>query len=254
MIMALLSASLSALLSTSLSALFPALLFAVSTSLDAFLVGISYGLRRIRIPFAHNLIISLTALLGTILSFLMGQFLTPLLPGNVADLAGSAILIAMGAYYLIKYMCSTFPKYIPAHNRSPELCKTHEIKEGWAGQPSPSMAYRSKFKFKIQSSDMTDKTAGGSAMDSDSVKTQLRKVLLLGMALSANNIGIGTAASMAGLLLLPAAVLSLLSSLGMLSLGNRLGCVTLSGSMGKLAEPLSGVLLMGLGLSGLFEI
>ena len=48
--------------------LFPSLLFGISASLDALLVGISYGLRKVRIRLWQNLVISLVTLSGTCLS------------------------------------------------------------------------------------------------------------------------------------------------------------------------------------------
>ena len=53
-----------------------ALLFGVSASLDALLVGISYGIRRVRIRLWQNLAISLVTLLGTCLSVGLGQHLS----------------------------------------------------------------------------------------------------------------------------------------------------------------------------------
>lgn len=86
-------------------------LFALSASLDAFLTGAAFGLRRIRIPLRHNLTVSLITLIGTVLSIWLGQLLAPLLPGQTASVAGSLLLILMGAYYLIKFMLHTIKKY-----------------------------------------------------------------------------------------------------------------------------------------------
>ena len=49
------------------------LLFGISASLDALLVGISYGLRNVRIRLWQNLSISLVTLLGTCLSVGLGR-------------------------------------------------------------------------------------------------------------------------------------------------------------------------------------
>ena len=84
--------------------LFPSLLFGISASLDALLVGISYGLRKVRIRLWQNLVISLVTLSGTCLSVGLGAWLAPLLPGILSRLAGSLILIFLGLYYIMKWL------------------------------------------------------------------------------------------------------------------------------------------------------
>ena len=55
------------------------LLFGISASLDALLVGVSYGIRGIRIRLWQNLAISLVTLLGTCLSWDTGWPLSSLI-------------------------------------------------------------------------------------------------------------------------------------------------------------------------------
>ena len=81
-----------------------ALLFGVSASLDALLVGISYGIRRVRIRLWQNLAISLVTLLGTCLSVGLGQHLAAVLPSMIGAYAGSLVLIFLGLYYIVKWM------------------------------------------------------------------------------------------------------------------------------------------------------
>ena len=81
-----------------------ALLFGVSASLDALLVGISYGIRRIRIRLWQNLTISLVTLLGTCLSVGLGQRLAAVLPSMIGEYAGSLVLIILGLYYIAKWV------------------------------------------------------------------------------------------------------------------------------------------------------
>lgn len=52
---------------------FASLLFGISASLDALLVGIGYGIRGTRIKLWQNLVISLITLLGTCLSVGLGH-------------------------------------------------------------------------------------------------------------------------------------------------------------------------------------
>ena len=85
---------------------FASLLFGISASLDALLVGIGYGIRGTRIKLWQNLVISLITLLGTCLSVGLGHRLVRLLPGVIGDYAGSLILILLGLYYIVKWIIS----------------------------------------------------------------------------------------------------------------------------------------------------
>ena len=91
--------------------LFPAFAFAVSASLDAFLTGLAYGLRRQSIPLFRNLTISLITLFGTFLTLLAGSRLSALLPGHFAEKAGGILLLLLGLFYLLKFMKLLLKKY-----------------------------------------------------------------------------------------------------------------------------------------------
>ena len=131
------------------------LIFAFSVNIDAFLVGMSYGIRKIHVTFLQNLLISLISFAGTLLSLLLGRRLLSFLPDFAAACAGSIILFALGLYYLYKSL-----------------------------------------------------TVSGHSLHSESlhITLSLKETLLVGAALSFNNIGIGIGASMSGIVLLPAAL------------------------------------------------
>lgn len=193
--------------------IFSSLLFGVSASLDAFLVGITYGIRKIHISFLQNLAVSLITLAGTVLSIGLGMQIVPFFPQNAAACAGSGILIAMGLYYIIKFMTVRIKKCLDAKRMSEsELSQTSLEKE----KTAPVLS--------------------------------VRETVLLGLALSVNNMGIGVGASIAGLTLAPAAVMTLLFSVIFLLLGNSLGKTRLLRMADKIADPLSGLLLIGLGV------
>ena len=82
------------------------LLFGISASLDALLVGIGYGLRKVRIRLWQNLTISLVTLAGTCLSVGLGHRLAVLLPEAVGAYGGSLVLILLGLYYILKWVAS----------------------------------------------------------------------------------------------------------------------------------------------------
>lgn len=195
--------------------LFPSLLFGISASLDALLVGISYGLRKVRIRLWQNLVISLVTLSGTCLSVGLGAWLAPLLPGILSRLAGSLILIFLGLYYIMKWLSVILRGRAGS---SPARSEASICSEGESFPPGLS----------------------------------LPEVLLLSLTLSVNNIGIGLSASMAGLPFVPAAAATFLCSVLLLLMGNRLGRSRMLGLIGHLADPIAGGLLIGLALLQIF--
>lgn len=191
----------------------PSLLFGISASLDALLVSIGYGLRGIRIRTAQNLFISLMSLLGTCLSVCAGSRLPSLLPAAFAESVppgwiGSVILMLLGVYYITKWLFSGLKSCKETSGKKNALVKT--------SAENPCLSYT--------------------------------ETLFLSLSLSANNIGIGISASMAGIRLLPTAVTTFLCSALFLLLGNRLGGSRLLHLTGSAADLISGLLLIGLGL------
>lgn len=191
--------------------LLPSLLFGISASLDALIVGISFGLRRVRIPIWQNLIISLVTLLGTCLSAALGNRLLPLLPSFLAGCLGSLILVLFGIYYITKWVLANLRNSRTVNKESPELTEASA-------------------------------NAGLSPWE----------ICFLSLTLSVNNIGIGLSASMAGLRMLPAAIATFGCSVLFLLAGNRMGRSRLLQFIGCSADPISGLLLIGLGVLQFF--
>lgn len=195
--------------------LVPSLLFGVSASLDALLVGVSYGVRGVRIRLWQNTFISLVTLLGTCLSISFGSILIPLVPPLISSCAGSLILSILGIYYIVKWLFS------------------------FAGQQEPGHL-----------SDQKQSALKTAEQPLDCLSTA--EVLFLSLSLSVNNLGIGLSASLTGLTLIPAAVATCLCSVLFLLAGNLLGQSRLLRLIGDLADPISGLLLIGLSLIQLF--
>ncbi|MGO0121856.1 manganese efflux pump [Desulfothermobacter acidiphilus] len=78
----------------------PAFLLALSSNLDNVGVGISYGIRRIGIPFSSNLIIALVSTAGTVVSMCLGSEVARYVPVLLANLIGSGILVAVGVWVI----------------------------------------------------------------------------------------------------------------------------------------------------------
>lgn len=195
--------------------LIPSLLFGISASLDALLVGVSFGLRGVHIRPLQNLFISLIALLGTCLSVGLGGLVTPLLPPMMGNCVGSLILMLLGIYYITKWILTALQNHVQDHRSESEPPALISTEQALPCLTAP-------------------------------------QVLLLSLTLTANNLGIGLSASMAGLTLIPAATATCICSVLFLYLGNHLGQSRLLQLIGGLTDPISGLLLIFLSLIQLF--
>lgn len=78
------------------------LLFALSANADNFVVGLSYGIKKIRIGLPSNFLIALISLLGTILSMSLGKVIYQFIPEHMSNIIGSILLILLGSWTIIK--------------------------------------------------------------------------------------------------------------------------------------------------------
>ena len=160
----------------------PSLLFGISASLDALLVGCALGLQKVPLPAKHNLLISAVTLIGTVISISLGNLLLPLIPSEIATRTGSSILILFGLYYAGKWLVS---RWRCSSSDNSSLC-------------------REKKKFAEHRN-------------------------------------------------LPASISTFFCSFGFLTLGSRLGRSVLLQRVGEYADPISGFLLILLGLWQLYH-
>jgi len=78
------------------------LLLAFSSNLDNVGVGVSYGIRKVNIPFTSNLLIAVVTSIGTLLSVLLGQSIYLFISAEMASLLGGGIIIAAGIWVLLQ--------------------------------------------------------------------------------------------------------------------------------------------------------
>lgn len=79
------------------------LLLAFAVSLDGFGVGVTYGLRRIRIPLFSVIIIAFCSGLVVWLSMQIGSILTGYMSPDIAKWIGALLLMCIGVWALIQY-------------------------------------------------------------------------------------------------------------------------------------------------------
>jgi len=188
--------------------LLPALVFALSANLDSFVVGITYGMRKIRIGWVSNVIISGIALGCTGASLLLGQWVSTLLPYSLTDKLGGLVLAGIGLYYCVKWIWRRF-------------------------HPLPATG-----------SEKYDKNASGVIEPGEAV--------VLGFALTINNVGLGLGAGLAKLNLIASGLLTTLFSVLSLIIGSALGRRQLAHRLGRFAEPIAGLVILLLGLYEVF--
>lgn len=196
------------------------LLFAVSANLDALLIGISYGIRGIRITLRSNLLVSCITLVGTLISLLAGSLVSPLLPIVISVSFGSFFLMIMGFYYIIRYLLSFKTLF--------QKSRSMASKELVCSMKEPaSLRYPSK--------------NNGS----------LGELLILGCVLSVNNCGIALSVSLTGIKLIPVTIITLFFAVILLALGNLMGRKCCFKTVKSCTDLINGFLLILLGICSL---
>lgn len=72
------------------------MLLAISTSIDSIGIGITYGLRNIKIKKQATFLLLAIAFFSSMIAILLGKFIHQLLPSNFCNWIGGAFLILMG--------------------------------------------------------------------------------------------------------------------------------------------------------------
>lgn len=170
-------------------------LLMISSSLDNFIVGISYGVKKIQIKLVSNIVIAGISCLGTLFAMLLGLILSLDISKKHANIAGSSVLLLLAVYL-------TLSEWRSRHSKAAKA----------ASYPSVSLEGYDELLHHPELAD-TD--------HSDEIDR--REAIVLGIALSLNNIGLGIGASLIGLNPILSAVLSGLFSFVFLKLGLWIG-------------------------------
>lgn len=109
------------------------LLFVISSTMDSFIVGLTYGIKKIRINFINNFVVGIISGLGTLISMLAGKFVLNYISIKLANIIGGIILLSFGIYFILlsfKKKDDLYDKVL----RNPEIAdknnsKNIEIKE-----------------------------------------------------------------------------------------------------------------------------
>ena len=78
------------------------ILIAVAICIDTFALGITYGIRKIKIPILAILIINLVTICILGITVISGQILRQFISGFTASLISSIILISLGSFFMLE--------------------------------------------------------------------------------------------------------------------------------------------------------
>lgn len=196
-----------------------ALLYSLSSSLDNLVIGIAYGVKKIKIGITPNLIIATVTSIGTLISMSVGKFISGFLPTSLTNMLGAVIIMLLGLYFLIQSILKLIPK---SYSNSLALKNVDEI-----------MDYAEK-------------------SDSDNSGTlNIKEAFVVSLGLMLNNLGTGLAASITGVNVSITVICTFILSIALLMLGKSIGHNVLGSICGKYAPLISGVLLI---ILGIFEL
>lgn len=191
------------------------LLFAVCSSSDNLIVGLSYGAKNVKISLISNFIISLISGLGTFLAMLCGSMLLRFISLRYSNMIGSGILILFGAYMLLNWY---------RKDRAPSELQRYENT--------------------LRMPEIIDLN--------DSKTIDIKEAAVLGIILCINNAGLGIGASITGLNIYLTSGLSMIFSLIFIPAGFFLGKKLLSDKLSGYSEIISIFIIIFLGIYELF--
>lgn len=219
--------------------LFGLFLFAMALNMDSLGVGISYGIRKIHLPWTSILIISLMSMTAITISMMAGRLLGRFLAPEVGYRLGGIILIMIGIYIIYQY----FREKINGFPSQADIKKTieQEINE-------PVQVLRVSFLgFVIQilkKPHIADMNMSGTISG--------REALLLGFALAIDSLAAGVAVSLLGYSILATAICVGVGHLLLTFLGLSIGRSLSKSCFGRHITALSGIILVLMGVQKMY--
>lgn len=202
------------------------LLLSLSSNLDNVGVGISYGTRKINIPFYSNLLIAIITGTGTFLSITAGNEIVNLISPNIANALGSLIIAGAGVWVFIQ---------TPASG-----------KDNGAGVQCPQKPNISDQSLLRRMFMILDHPF---LADTDfSGHISLKEGFLLGLALTLNNLANGLGAGLVGLNTAMVTAFTVIFSILTIWFGIEFGQYSGVHWFGRYSSRISGVILIVLGI------
>jgi putative Mn2+ efflux pump MntP len=245
-----------------LSPLFSLLLLAFALSLDGFGVGITYGLRKMKIPLLSIMIISLCSGIVICVSMQVGVLLARVVSPDAASVIGAVILVLMGCWSLIQMLMQKEKEQEPENTQGDEqaaagkipYAKVNALNGGSAADSdhgdTAAAAKSEVFSLELRHFGVVIqilRTPSSADMDASGSISPM-EAMLLGIALSLDAFGAGLGAALLGFSPIPTSLMIALFSGSFLLLGMRTG-LKLSGKYWmKHAGLLPALLLITMGI------
>ncbi|WP_327196148.1 sporulation membrane protein YtaF [Ornithinibacillus halophilus] len=204
------------------------LLLVIAVSLDGFGVGISYGMRKIRVPIIALSIIMICSGIVVLTSMTIGSMLGSMISPNTANIIGGGILITLGIFSLINTIRSQI---------------INEENEEINQQEDNSETRLSELKTVLATPDKADLDKSGTISASEAI--------LLGTALALDAFGAGIGAAIIGYAPLLTAILIALMSGMFLHYGIKLGVILSNSKKMKRMTFVPPAILIALGILNL---
>lgn len=216
------------------------LLLSMAVSLDGFGVGITYGLRKIRIPVVSVLIISICSGLIILLSMLVGVALSSWLSPDGASALGAVILIGIGIWAIIRFV----------QNRRKDNEEQANEKQAVTGASDAPPQKKAVITLELRRMGIIIqilRTPSAADVDRSGIITT-GEAFLLGIALSLDAFGAGIGAALVGYPPFLTAILIAASSGVFLWCGMRLGFLVAGLSWVRRLSILPGIILIVMGI------
>ncbi|HBC84607.1 MAG TPA: sporulation membrane protein YtaF [Clostridiales bacterium] len=221
--------------------LFNILILAFSSSIDSFGIGITYGLRKIKLSCLSSITLFIISIIITCSSILIGKNLNYILPEFVTSLIGSLLLILMGSLIIFQVINKKTDKPISKSKNSSSFAYSESQK-----------IYQFFIKF-LGITIQIIKDPISSDLD-NSKKIDIKESIYLGVTLSIDSFCIGIGSSILGISSVLFPILVSVFQIIFLSLG-RLFAIKVDQNT-KIPDNtwnlVSGILLIFIGISKLF--
>lgn len=206
---------------------------AVASSIDNLGVGISYGIRKIKIGVRSNAFISIICFIFSMAGLLLGQWISQVLPGILPTLLAAFILLVVGMRIVL----------LTSHHGNSKEAAAAVLKASGGENSSYSLE---RMLRKPEEAD-TDKSG----------TINLLEAAMLGVALSANALTNGLSAGLIGLspfaISLTAAIGSFVTLWAGTLLGHKLANIRIGQyTIGQFSTVLSGVIIILIAINSFF--
>jgi len=203
------------------------ILIGIATNLDNLGIGLTYGIRKIRVPLKTNIVISLLSGVAMVLSCYAGHILMHILPSNIGNILGGMIVCIIGIYTFIEY-------FINKKRQNVEQISNPIIHDD---------------KFKDIRGIMDDPCRADKDYSGD---ISVKEALFLGIALAINCLATGIGAGMTGVFVWSLSLSVMIFSIISISLGVHIGRKYASEQLGEKATAYAGLVLFIVGLYEMF--